>query len=43
MEGNKKGVISRFKLIYTLTRHGLFLHGVRNNLAKIGIDIMPYY
>ncbi len=25
MEGYKKGVISRFKWIYTLTRHGLFL------------------
>ena len=43
MEKDEKGVINRLKNIYMLTRNGLFLHGVRNNLAKIGIDIMPYY
>lgn len=43
MEKDKKGIINRLKWIYTLTKHGLFLHGVRNNFAKIGIDIMPYY
>lgn len=24
-------------------RHGLFFHGVRNRLAKLGLDFMPYY
>ncbi len=43
MEGDKNGVRNRLSTIYMLTKHGLFLHGVRNNLAKLGIDIMPYY
>ena len=32
-----------FTQIRNLIRHGLFLQGVRHGLAKIGIDIMPYY
>ena len=43
MEKNKKGIINRIKWIYKLSKHGLFMQGVRNNLAKIGVDIMPYY
>lgn len=43
MERGKKGIVSKLKWIYTLTKNGLFLHGIRNNLAKIGLDFMPYY
>ncbi|MDT0558739.1 GNAT family N-acetyltransferase [Ichthyenterobacterium sp. W332] len=43
MEKDSKGVVNRIKWIYKLIRHGLFWQGVRNNLAKIGVDIMPYY
>ena len=43
MEKNKIGFINRIKWIYKLTKHGLFMQGLRNNIAKIGIDIMPYY
>lgn len=43
MENNKKGIVNRIKWVYKLTKHGLFLQGLRNNLARIGIDIMPYY
>lgn len=42
MERDKRGVLNRIKWIYKLTKHGLFWHGVRNNLAKLGLDIMPY-
>jgi len=43
MEGNKSGLSYRIKWITNIIKHGLFWHGVRNNFAKIGIDIMPYY
>ncbi|NNK39526.1 MAG: hypothetical protein HKP45_02605, partial [Winogradskyella sp.] len=43
MEKENKGFLNRIKWIYKLTKHGLFLQGVRNNIAKLGIDIMPYY
>lgn len=43
MENNNKGIVNRIKWIYKLTKHGLFMQGLRNNLAKLGIDIMPYY
>lgn len=26
-----------------IIKHGLFWHGIRNNLARIGLDFMPYY
>ncbi|MBR9844755.1 MAG: GNAT family N-acetyltransferase [Algicola sp.] len=32
-----------FKVISEVIKNGLFLQGVRHALAKIGIDIMPYY
>ncbi|NND52624.1 MAG: hypothetical protein HKN54_09455 [Flavobacteriaceae bacterium] len=32
-----------FKLFWQLLKHGLFLQALRYGLAKIGIDIMPYY
>lgn len=43
MERTNKGLYKRIKWIYKLTKHGLFWQGVRNNLARIGIDVMPYY
>ncbi|MEZ4792493.1 MAG: hypothetical protein R2783_03210 [Gelidibacter sp.] len=32
-----------FSQVWSLIRHGLFLQGLRHVIAKIGIDIMPYY
>lgn len=43
MEGDKKGLSYRVKWMSNIIKHGLFWHGVRNNLAKIGLDFMPYY
>ncbi|GGW64414.1 acetyltransferase (GNAT) family protein [Winogradskyella epiphytica] len=43
MEGDKKGISYRIKWFSNIIQHGLFWHGVRNNLAKIGFDFMPYY
>ncbi|WP_179345209.1 GNAT family N-acetyltransferase [Winogradskyella ursingii] len=43
MEADKKGLSNKVKWISNIIKHGLFLHGVRNNLAKIGLDFMPYY
>lgn len=35
--------ISTPKRFWNVIRNGLFFHGLRNRLARIGIDIMPYY
>lgn len=43
MEGDKKGMSYRIKWMSNIIKHGLFWHGVRNNLAKLGLDFMPYY
>ncbi len=43
MEGNKTGLKYRIQWITNIIKYGLFWHGVRNNLAKLGFDIMPYY
>jgi hypothetical protein len=43
MEVGRKDKFYKVKWFWNIMRHGLFLHGVRNQLAKIGIDIMPYY
>lgn len=43
MEGDKRGLAYRIQWFFNIIKHGLFLHGVRNNLAKIGLDFMPYY
>ena len=43
MEGNKSGLAYRVKWFSNIIKHGLFWHGVRNNLAKVGLDFMPYY
>lgn len=43
MERNKTGVRNRLHSIMTIIKHGMFWHGVRNNIARLGVDIMPYY
>ncbi|WP_435622555.1 GNAT family N-acetyltransferase [Flagellimonas sp.] len=43
MEANIKGFRQHFKWFWRIIRHGLFFQGFRNRLARIGIDIMPYY
>ncbi len=43
MEGDKTGLSYRIKWLSNIIKHGLFWHGVRNNLAKIGLDLMLYY
>ncbi len=35
--------ISTSKRFWNVIRNGLFFHGLRNRLARIGINIMPYY
>ncbi|MGY8913939.1 MAG: hypothetical protein ACKVJF_02500 [Flavobacteriales bacterium] len=35
--------ISTPKRFWNVIRNGLFFHGLRNRLARIGINIMPYY
>lgn len=42
MTTNKKSPYS-FKIISDTIKNGLFLQGVRHGVAKIGLDIMPYY
>ena len=43
MEVGKGGRGYRIKWISNIIKNGLFWHGVRNNLARIGLDFMPYY
>ncbi len=43
MELGREDKFYKIKWFWNIIRHGLFLHGVRNQMAKIGIDIMPYY
>lgn len=43
MEGGKDRFSYRITWISNIIKYGLFLHGVRNNLAEIGLDFMPYY
>lgn len=43
MELNNKKKFYRLYWIWNILRNGLFFHGVRNRLAKIGVDMMPYY
>lgn len=35
--------ISTPKRFWNVIKNGLFFHGLRNRLARIGINIMPYY
>lgn len=43
MEAGKKDISSRIRWLSTIIRNGLFWHGLRNRLARIGLDFMPYY
>jgi len=43
MEGDKGGLSYRIKWLSNIIKHGLFWHGIRNNVAKLGLDFMPYY
>ena len=43
METKENNITYRIKWFWRIVKHGLFLHGLRNRLARIGIDIMPYY
>ncbi|MFD2727377.1 GNAT family N-acetyltransferase [Hyunsoonleella rubra] len=42
----EKGNTTRFyrlNWMWNILRHGLFLKGVNNRIARIGLDFMPYY
>ncbi|MEK6153681.1 GNAT family N-acetyltransferase [Flavobacteriaceae bacterium 3-367] len=43
MEVKKGSAFYKVQWFWNIVRHGLFLHGIRNRLARLGIDIMPYY
>ncbi len=43
MEGDKTGLSYRIEWFTNIIKHGMLWHGLRNNLAKIGLDFMPYY
>lgn len=43
MKTNKTQDISILKRYYGVIKNGLFLFGLRNRLAKIGLDFRPYY
>ena len=43
METRKGEVPSSLTRYWTIVRNGLFMFGLRNRLALIGIDIKPYY
>ncbi|MFK5974144.1 MAG: hypothetical protein QM485_12805 [Flavobacteriaceae bacterium] len=39
----KRTKTNGIKWLFNILRHGLFLHGITNRLANIGILIIPYY
>lgn len=43
MESSEKSLSYKIKWISNIVKNGLFWHGVRNRLAKIGFDFMPYF
>ncbi len=43
MEKRDKGIRYKIKWFLNIIKNGLFLHGIRNTFAKIGLDFMPYY
>lgn len=43
MESDNRGLKNRIKSILAIIKHGMFWHGVRNNVARLGLDAMPYY
>lgn len=43
MEVGEKNIQYRYNWLKAIIKNGLLWQGLRNQLAKIGIDIMPYY
>ena len=43
MEAGKKTLFYKITWISNIIKNGLFWHGMRNTLAKIGFDFMPYF
>ena len=43
MDSKRTKDISPLERYWNIIRHGLFLFGIRNRLAKVGLDINPYY
>ncbi len=43
MELNNKTRFYRLHWLWNILRHGLFFHGLRNRMAILGFDFMPYY
>jgi hypothetical protein len=43
MKNKKVESVSIFKRFYDISQNGLLLFGIRNRIARIGIDIRPYY
>ncbi len=43
MELKNKNRFYKIFWMWNILRNGLFLHGLRNRLARIGLDFMPYY
>ncbi|MBJ7880453.1 hypothetical protein [Gelidibacter salicanalis] len=43
MEVGKKDLLYKIRWISNIIKNGLFCHGIRNRLAKIGFDFMPYF
>lgn len=43
MDTKKNQTVSPFKRYWDIINNGLLLFGIRNRLARIGIDIDPYY
>ena len=43
MEAGKKTFFDKIIWISNIIKNGLFWHGIRNTLAKIGLDFMPYF
>ncbi len=43
METKNTSLSYKINWFVNIIKHGLLIQGIRNRLAKIGIDIMPYY
>jgi hypothetical protein len=43
MEAGKKNLFYKIIWISNIVKNGLFWHGIRNTMAKIGFDFMPYF
>ena len=43
MEAGKNNITDKIQWMSNILKNDLFWHGVRNTIARLGIDIMPYY